>query len=89
MAAEMKVTDAAVRAAADVMEAWHNTPPNGQGYNDAMRAALEAGLAAMLEPAGWLVTPDGIPPYRTESKSVSEVAHDAGFQVDQLYRIKP
>lgn len=100
MAAEMKVTDAAVEAATTAawpefrsgMEAvdfeWAD-----EGRKDRLRiiarAALEAGIDAMLEPVGWLVSSDGLPAYQTGSQAVADAAREIGRQVEQLYRIKP
>lgn len=59
MAAEMKVTDAVAKSAEEVRVrtlnaiAAYGSAGVEERHMMAMRAALEAGLAAMLEPVGW------------------------------------
>lgn len=59
MAAEMKVTDEALQAAMDAAQKFANEntvsmyATAADLLREEMRAALEAGLAAMLEPVGW------------------------------------
>jgi hypothetical protein len=86
--AEIKVPDAVVELALSV---FINHETGGLGDDEipgCMRAALEAGLAAMLEPVGYLIQWDSDPD--GDRKRVSEIpCHRDDGTYEQLYRIKP
>jgi hypothetical protein len=90
--AEMKVTDAAVEAAIDAFAETAGYPPFVDGRNKrCMRAALEAALAAMLEPVGWQGE-DIENNYTRLHETYDDLAKLEGkpwFRANRVYRIKP
>ena len=50
----IEVPDWVVRSVAGAMEDWHNNPANETGYNETLKAALNAALGAWVVPAGFM-----------------------------------
>lgn len=94
MAAEMKVTEEAVEAACKVFTDTPDDSDNewfSRDLNEVMRAALEAGLAAMLEPVGWQGE-DIENSYTRLHETYKDLAKLEGkpwFRANRVYRIKP
>lgn len=89
MAAEMKVTDAALEAA---LNAWYDVADVDEwrvrNSQEALRAALEAGLSAMLEPACYR---QHQPNHSSEWKpgiAPESISTHPAWWIEQAYKIK-
>lgn len=86
----IEIPESAAHKACAVMQVWHDNPSDDRYYHEAMRAALQAALAEMLEPVGWQGEDTGTGYLRTyeSEKDFAHLTQHDWFKAHRTYRIR-